>query len=556
MSRDASVLSDTTFDVVIIGGGVTGAWLALHCAQNGYSTALVERGDYASATSSASSKLLHGGIRYLQQLQFGKVRESAMERSAYVYAAPHLSTPVPFVIPTYKDFKKSKFFLNCGMMAYAALCIGENALIGSPEQRLPGAKSITPAAMNTISDLSHDNHTGGVVFYERHMHDSERMVLAIIQTAQAHGAQAFNYVSATGLLGNAAKVDGIQARDEITGATFNVKAKLVVNAAGPWVDQMNATLRNADTAPRLTGFAVGSHIITRQISDHALALTTKHQSNATIDRGGRHIFAIPWRGYSLIGTSYEEVGTPDGPLTLESGHVDELLEGVNEALPKANLTRADVVSGYSGLYPLQTEKIESKVYQGTGEYRIIDHAETNKVAGMVTALGAKFTTGRKVSALTMPLIADKLGGGKDTPKTKLTGSDYNSYKAFLRSKISEHGDRYSKEVITHLTRVYGSQIDAFLASIADQPDLQKPISASQPDLMGQVAWAIDHEQALTVSDILYRRTSLALLGMTQDEAGKVADLMAAILGWGKVTRDQQLSECTARMAQTQAAIAG
>ncbi|MEL6640189.1 MAG: glycerol-3-phosphate dehydrogenase/oxidase [Pseudomonadota bacterium] len=556
MSRDVSVLADKTFDVVIIGGGVTGAWLALHCAQNGYSTALVERGDYASATSSASSKLLHGGIRYLQQLQFGKVRESAMERSAYVYAAPHLSTPVPFVIPTYQDFKKSKFFLNCGMMAYAALCIGENALIGSPEQRLPGARSITPAAMNAISDLSHDNHTGGVVFYERHMHDSERMVLAIIQTAQANGASAFNYVSATGLLGNAAKVEGIQARDEITGAAFDVKARLVVNAAGPWVDQMNATLRNAETAPRLTGFAVGSHIITRQISDHALALTTKHQSDATIDRGGRHIFAIPWRGYSLIGTSYEEVGTPDGPLNLQSAHVDELLEGVNEALPKAGLTRADVISGYSGLYPLQTDKIESKVYQGTGEYRIIDHAETNRVAGIVTALGAKFTTGRKVSALTLPLIAEKLSGSKDTTKTKLTGSDYKSYKGFLRAKLSEYGDTYSEEVITHLTRVYGSQIDAFLASIADKPALQKPISAKQPDLMGQIVWAIDHEQALTVSDILYRRTSLALLGMTQDEAGKVADLMAERLGWGDVTKTQQLSECTARMAHTRAAIAG
>ena len=553
--RDVSALADKTFDVVIIGGGVTGAWLALHCAQNGYTTALVERGDYASETSSSSSKLLHGGIRYLQQLQFGKVRESAMERAAYVHAAPHLSTPVPFVVPTFKDLKKSKLFLNCGMIAYAALCLGENALIGSPEQRLPGAKSISAAALNKICDLSHESHTGGVVFFERHMHDSERMVLAIIQTAHANGAQAVNYVSATGLLGEET-ITGISARDELTGETFDINAKLVVNAAGPWIDEMNGMLKGADSAPRINGYAVGSHIITRQISDHALALTTKHQSDATIDRGGRHIFAIPWRGYSLIGTSYEEVGTPNGPLALESGHVDELLEGVNEALPKANLTRADVISGYSGLYPLQTDDIQSKVYQGTGEYRIIDHAETNKVAGIVTALGAKFTTGRKISALTLPLIAEKLNGKKETPKTKLTGSDYTSYKAFLAKALKEHGDKYDAETITHLTRVYGSQIDAFLTSIANDPAQQQPICASQPDLLGQVAWAIDHEQAVTVSDILYRRTSLGLLGIKEDEVTAVADLMAKRLGWDEITRTQQLTDCTAQLARTQAAIAG
>ena len=556
MSRDFSILADKPFDVVIIGGGVTGAWLALHCAQNGYSTALVERGDYASATSSASSKLLHGGIRYLQQLQFGKVRESAMERSAYVYAAPHLSTPVPFVVPTKKDFKKSKLFLNCGMFAYAALCVGENNLIGSPEYRLPGARSISPTQLNAICDLSHEDHTGAVVFYERHMHDSERMVLAIIQTAEANGAAVFNYVSATGLLGDETRVAGVKARDEITGATIEINAKLVVNAAGPWVDKMNANLKGAETAPRLTGFAVGSHIITRQISDHALALTTKHQSDATLDRGGRHIFAIPWRGYSLIGTSYEEVGTPDGPMNVESGHVDELLDGVNEVLPQAKLTRDDVISGYSGLYPLQAEKLQSKVYQGTGEYRIIDHSETNEVDGMVTALGAKFTTGRKVSELTMSLIASKLGGGSETPKTKLIGSDYKSYKSFLAEKMAAYSDTYSEEVITHLTRVYGSQIDPFLASIADQPDLQEPITKDQPDLLGQIVWAIDNEQALSVSDILYRRTSLALLGIEEADVVKVADLMAERLDWSKETLDKQLADCLARMAETQAAIAG
>lgn len=554
--RDLSKTTAQEFDALIVGGGVTGAWLALHCAQQGYKTALIERGDYASATSSASSKLLHGGIRYLQQLHFGKVRESAMERAEYVYAAPHLSQPVPFAVPTYTDFKRSKLFLKCGMIAYSLLCTGENRLMNQPEQKLPAAGSISRAALNEICDLSHIDHTGAVVYYERHMHDSERMVLAIIQTARKFGAQTINYVSATGLLGDDSVVTGVTARDELTGATFDISAKLVVNAAGPWIDSLNSKLRNAQQAPRISGFAIGSHIITRKISDYAIALATKHQSDAKIDRGGRHIFLIPWRGHTLIGTSYDEVSSPEGDLSIQPEHVDALLADVNSALPSVGLTRADIVSGYSGLYPLQTDAIKSKVYQGTGEYRIIDHAETNNVSGLVTALGAKFTTGRKISALTMPLIAKTLGGTVALKRTKLQGGDYKSYSRFLEAKMTQYKDLYSPDTIRHITTLYGTQIDDFFASIADQPALQAPLCAGQPDLAGQVAWAVDHEQALTLDDMLYRRTSLGLLGITPTEVESVADLMADRLGWPAEERQRQVSASLARLAQTRQAVAG
>lgn len=554
--RDLSALAAQAFDVLIVGGGVTGAWLSLHCAQQGYTTALIERGDYASRTSSASSKLLHGGIRYLQQLQFGKVRESAMERAEYVYAAPHLSTPMPFVVPTYRDFKRSKLFLTCGMLAYEMLCVGESRLVGSAEQNLPERRAIRTAELNRICDLSHEEHTGGVVYYERHMHDSERMVLAILKTAQGLGAQTQNHVAATGFLGDANAVKGVEARDEITGQTFEIHARLVVNAAGPWIDRLNSMLRNADQAPRISGFAVGSHIITHKVSDHAIALATRHQSDAKLDRGGRHVFLIPWRGYSLIGTSYDEVNSPDGDLSIKAHHVDELLKSVNAALPSARLTRADVISGYSGLYPLQTEDIQSAVYQGTGEYRIIDHAAANKVEGLITALGAKFTTGRKISALCMPLIAKKVGGSAEVKRTKLHGCDYRSFSKFLASKKAQYGDVYSPEAIAHSATLFGTDIDAFFESIEDRPELRAPLCAGQPDLAGQVVWAVDHEQAMTLDDILYGRTSLGLLGVNHAELAFMADLMAERLEWNKEERAHHLQTSAARLERTKIAIAG
>lgn len=554
--RDLSQTAAQEFDVIIVGGGVTGAWLALHCAQQGYKTIMIERGDYASATSSASSKLLHGGIRYLQQLHFGKVRESAMERAEYVYAAPHLSQPVPFAVPTYADFKRSKLFLKCGMMAYSLLCTGENRLINQPEQKLPLARSVSRKKLNDICDLSHIDHTGAVVYYERHMPDSERMVLAIIQTARKFGAKTFNYVSATGFLGDDGVVTGVTAKDELTGDAFEISAKLVVNAAGPWIDTLNCKLRNADQAPRISGFAIGSHIITRKISNYALALATKHQSDAKIDRGGRHVFLIPWRGYSLIGTSYDEVSNPDGNLSIQPGQVDALLADVNDALPNVGLTRADIVSGYSGLYPLQTDVIESTVYQGTGEYRIIDHAETNNVSGLITALGAKFTTGRKISALTLPLIGKALGRAVSLKRIKLKGCDYKSYSTFLNSKLTQYKDIYDPETISHITTLYGTGTDEFFASIADQPALQAPICMGQPDLAGQVIWAVDYEQALTVDDILYRRTSLGLLGIRPTEVEAIADLMADRLGWTSEERQRQVSGSLAHLARTRKAVEG
>jgi len=554
--RDLSGLVDQQFDVVIIGGGITGAWLSLHCVQQGYKTALIEKADYASQTSAASSKMLHSGIRYLQQLQFDKVRESAMERAEFIYAAPHLSNAVPFVVPTYRDFKRSKFFLRCGMLAYQTLSLGENAIIDSKEQILPGVRSISDSELNKICDLENEPHTGAVVFHERHMIDSERMVLAIIQTARESGAQVHNYVTAQDFIGEVDCVEGLLALDQISGNEFTINAKLVINAAGPWVDNLNSKLLNADKAPSINRFAVGSHIVTRQLCDHAIALTTKHQADSKIDRGGRHVFAIPWRGYSLIGTSYGEIDSANGDVSLQAEHVDQLLEAINDAMPSAKLVRDDIISGYCGLYDFHTNNIKSTVYQGSGEYQIIDHQNANNVGGIVTAIGAKYTTGRKISALTMKLVNKKLSAPntRSLSKQKLHGSDYESLSELRKIKREQYEHQYKAETIDHLLMSYGSEIDVFLASIDHAPELQKTICATQADLLGQVVWAIDNEQAVTLNDIIFGRTSLGLLGIQKSELLTVAKLMAGHLGWSSDELQRQLSMTSQRLDKTQAAI--
>mgnify|MGYP005991600669 CR=1 FL=1 len=549
--RDLKSLQEQSFDVLIIGGGITGAWLALHCQQAGLKTALVERSDYASETSSASSKLLHGGIRYLQQMQFAKVRESAMERAEFVYAAPHLSKPVPFIVPTYPDFQRSKFFLNCGMLAYAALSLGQNRVIGSKAETLPPTRNLTRNELNKIYRID-DNHTGGVVFYERHMFDSERMVLDILKSAADAGAVINNYVNVEHLTVehltfDQQRVVGATAVDTLDDVSFTISANLVINAAGPWIDDLNGKLPKAALAPSINGFAVGSHIITRQISDHAIAIATQLESDTTIDRGGRHVFIIPWRGYSLIGTSYDEIDSSHHKVSIQADHVNQLLDAVNQGIPNACLTRADLISGYSGLYPLRTDNIKATVYQGSGEYQVIDHAKANGVEGLITALGAKFTTGRKLSALTMRQVARKLQRTLSVTRSRLSASNYQEFDTLLNDLLSQYQSRYSEATIRHLAQSYGSQASAVLDS-ASTDVLKEHIMPSQPDIMAQVTWAIEHEQAMTLEDVLFRRLSLGLLGINDAQIKAVAGVMASALQWSSEAAQQQIEQVQAQLA--------
>ena len=544
--RSLAQLEDQEFDVLIIGGGITGAWLALHASRSGYRTALIEQQDFASQTSSSSSKLLHGGIRYLQQFQFGKVRESALERAHYIYAAPHLSHSVPFLIPTYRDFPRSKFFLRCGMMAYQFLTLGENRIIDDPDETLPGHSSISRSALQEVLDLGDEPHTGAVQFYERHMHNSERMVLSILRTAEQAGAVIANYCEAKKLNRDSGTVTGVEARDVLENAEFPIRSKLVINAAGPWIDELNTEANHK--LPSINGFAIGSHLITRQISKHAIALATGHQSDTKLDRGGRHVFVIPWQGFSLIGTSYDEIDQPRRNLLPTVDDVKQLLDAVNSNVPTAKLTADDVISGYSGLYPLRTETIESSVYQGSGEYVIIDHAKSDQLEGLITALGAKFTTGRKLSALTMKAVQSKLGGQINLSKAKLHDSNYTALQPFLTEKQKQYGESYSPELVSHLARLYGSDIDAVLALAASKPELGRPITTSQPDVLAQVVFAIQNDHAVTLEDVLFRRLSVGFFGINQAEVEVVAKVMAPLLSWSEEQTDKQIDLVLSRLS--------
>jgi glycerol-3-phosphate dehydrogenase len=309
VKRRPEKLADREFDILVIGGGITGGWLAFDCASRGLSVALIEKGDFGEATSAKSSKLLHGGIRYLQQLDFAKVRESALERAVYQRVAPHLTNFVPFLVPTYRTLPKGRSMLCAGMALYRLLCQGENRIIPDTAKRIPRGGMLSREEVLRAVPIQSAGVTGGYVFYESHMENSERMTLAVVKSAARAGAVCANYMRADGFLESDRVVCGVAATDLETGARFDIRARVSVNAAGPWSERLNGAL-GGGAAGRITGFSQGSHLVTRQLIErYAIAIPTRYRGANVVDRGGRHIFILPWRGYSLIGPSYVAAGS-------------------------------------------------------------------------------------------------------------------------------------------------------------------------------------------------------------------------------------------------------
>ncbi|HEY8536510.1 MAG TPA: FAD-dependent oxidoreductase, partial [Vicinamibacterales bacterium] len=354
MRRDLRALTRTEFDVLIVGGGITGACLAHDAALRGLSVALVEKGDFGGATSSASSKLLHSGIRYLQTLQFHKVRESAVERIRFQRIAPHLVRWVPFLVPTYRDLRKGRLLLGAGMAVYDLICAGHDREL--PDGRRPPRRRVLEpdAIARELPALAGaPGLTGGHLFHELHMNSSERMTLAFIRTAAREGAAVANYAAVEEFLVDGSRVRGAVVRDELTGERLHVRAHVTVNAAGPWIPALNARLPVGRLPRPITHYSKGAHIVTRQLTPgFAVALPSSRRGAAIVNRGGRHIFVIPWRGYSLIGTSDSPFDQDLDTVAPGEDDIEGLLRDVAAAMPGAGLEWRDVRHAFAGLYPL------------------------------------------------------------------------------------------------------------------------------------------------------------------------------------------------------------
>jgi len=549
MNRNLSELKSNKYDLVIIGGGITGACLAVDAVMRGFSVALLEKGDFGGATSSASSKLLHGGIRYLQQLNFAKVYESAKERTYFQQLAPHLTNYVPFIIPTYTSFSKGRFVMRSAMTLYELICFGQNSLLSDVSKQVPASHFLSRQDVKkVVPDLQSENINGGVVFYESHMHSSERMTLGFIETAQQYGASVANYLEVESFLGaDKGRVYGVQVKDSLSGERFEVQGALTINAAGPWIPMLNSHIGGEGV---VNAYSKGAHIITRQLTQgHAVALPTKKQNQAVINRGGRHVFIIPWRGYSLIGTTYGPYKGDLDKVCATQSDVDEMIGDINSAMGADVLKRDDVLHAYAGIYPLIDDVINANVYQGTGKYQIIDHAETDKLEGLLSVFGAKFTTARLLAEKALDEIAsrfDKRMAHCKTRNSRLVSGDIEDIQAFRAEQCSRYGALLPETVINNLVTNYGTNIHRLIKLIEKNAVLSEELVLGRQVLAAEAVYSAKYEMACHLDDFVLRRTGLGTLGNPGENVlRQCASLMGQELGWDQSRIDDEVSRTLA-----------
>jgi glycerol-3-phosphate dehydrogenase len=532
LSRAAAVeaIAGRRFEVVVIGGGITGAGVALDAASRGYSVALLERGDYAEGTSSRSSKMVHGGLRYLQNLDLGLVREALLERQLMVQLAPHLVYPTPFLVPALGEERRDRR-LGIGLNMYDVMA---RARVGRSRREMRSAKEgdedfyWSPDRHRTIDReevlelmpaLAPREPKNAYLFYDCQT-DDVRLVLTVLGEAERFGAAMLNGAAVTEVLQRDGRATGVALVEAESGERFEVEAENVVNATGVWADRIRPEeVVEEEDVPRISP-SRGTHVLVDRD-----VLSTGEAACIVPAGEGRAIFALPWYGRTLIGTTDNDFdGDIDHPRP-DGEEVAYLLEAVNEFFGVA-LGAADLVGAYAGVRPLIATGDPKKSVDISRKAELYETS-----SGMLTITGGKLTTWRRMAKQTVDRLVEREGREAPCHTAEIPlGRE-------AQPEELEAPEGVGEESISQLAFRYGHAARTVLALAREDPKLAAPIVPGRPDLLAEAVVAARHEQARSVADVLLRRTRLGLLAAPRlrdaDSVRPLAAAMGAELGWSR-----------------------
>jgi glycerol-3-phosphate dehydrogenase len=555
LPRDRAIqaLQSEPFDLLVIGGGITGAGVALDAASRGYSVALVEKADYASGTSSRSSKLVHGGLRYLQKFDLGLVREALLERQLMVNLAPHLVRPLAMVVAAFDGAKPDRLMgigLNMyDVMAAPTLRGRRSARRAAAQYASRGARNATdngegdwsPARHRAIPGeevvrllpaLEDRGPTGGYLFYDCQTDDA-RLVLTVLGEAERFGAICANRLRVTDLLDTGGEQPGVRVRDEETGDEFVIGAANVINATGVWADEIRPEELHSEAEVPNIAPSRGTHVILDR-DDVPL------DAGAIVPAGeGRSIFALPWLGKTLVGTTDNNYDGEIDHVRPSGQDIEYLLEAVNSFFG-LELKDTDLAGAYAGVRPLISSGDTRKSVDISRKAELYETS-----SGLITITGGKLTTWRRMAKLAVDRLVER--DGREAP--------CRTHEIPLGQPVDPASltrvPGVAEPAYTHLAGRYGYAAEQVLAVAAEDPELASPVVAGMPDLLAEARFAARSEQARTVGDVLLRRTRLGLLcgralsGADADGAARVARSIAAELGWDQA----RLQDETQRFAE-------
>jgi glycerol-3-phosphate dehydrogenase len=544
------------YDLVVIGGGITGAGIARDAALRGLSVALFEKADYGSGTSSKSSKLVHGGLRYLEHGEIGLVFESVSERRIQTKVAPHLVRPQPFLIPIYRGVRPGLEVMNVGLWIYDSL-----ALFRAPRlhRTFRGAK----AALDLEPQLRVDGLRGALEYYDCATDDA-RLVLENVLDARSLGAECHSYTEVTRLVrGDDRRITGVAVRDRLTGETREVACRAVVLAGGAWTDEVLRRLEVQVPRPLLRR-TKGVHVV---LPRERLPLARAITLISPIDR--RVMFAIPWRERTVLGTTDTDfTGTAD-EVCADAADVKYLCDSGNGYFPGANLTPDDVIATWAGLRPLiagapNEDLSPTEAASRRGEEGAVsrEHEVFTRPDGLVIIAGGKLTTYRRMARETVDAaikllgelgeaVTTNRGATKQRPLPGAVGVEPPSLEgvaAVGRSLMADHG--LDVDTATHLCGVYGARAPELAARIAADRALGERIDGELPYVWAEVEYAASADLARTLDDVLSRRVPLLLVARDQGLAAceRAADMLAGVLGWDAARRARMVDAYRAEVA--------
>lgn len=524
------------YDVAVIGGGITGVQVARHAAGRGLRTILIERDDYGSGTSAATTKAIHGGLRYLEQYDFGVVAESVSERHYLGLAAPHLVQPRSFLLTAYDWSTPPAPVLGAGVALYEAMALRRNVGvprdIRSPRFRWIGRKKL----LGQVPWLDPEGLVGAWRHDDTLNIHPERLLLAILNSFVADGGTAVNHAEVTGLLGRPGeRIRGVQVRDTLSGTVEKVEATVTVNAAGPWVADVLGDL--AEDAGVRVKQAKGVHLFTRDLGNRDAVYVR--------GRNGRHIVVNPWQGRTLVGPT-------DTPVDGDADSVDTTVEDITllrETLDSVSvrpLVREDVRDTIVGVRPLIDDG--SDTYTSSRRFDVRDHA-LNGLPGLFTVSGGKWTTGRKMGEKVIDTVIE--ASHRHLPPTRAFDSrrlslstsfgDYDTVRAAFEAAAARRPEAgLPRDTRVHLARLYGTDHEKVLALVAADRTLAARLGDSA-DIAAQAVYAVTAEAARTLADVLDRRLTVGTLGLVDARViDRVAGLIAPLLGWSEDRRQAEV----------------
>ena len=532
MKRFIESHSGRLYDIIVVGGGITGSAVAYEAATRGYSVALVEKGDFGGATSSATSKMIHGGLRYLANFEFGIVRESLKERRILENIAPNFVYPVPFIAPLHHGSKANKWILEPGMIIYDILSY-DKGFTWDRTKKIPLHRFLSGKKVLELEPVvKAEGLTGGIVFYDCASINPERLTLAFVKSAIKYGADVSNYSKVEDFIKESGKVTGVIVRDLLNEKTIELRGNMTINCGGPWADLILDIAQGKPGSQQIRR-SEGIHIVTR-------SLTNKYVV-AALTPSGRHCNILPWRGYSLVGTTDQEyIGNPDD-YKVTRARIEDFIAEVNGSFADPNLIKySDILYAYGGLRPLVEDETKD-VYKTSRRYEIYDNAKDG-LEGLITVEGGKYTTSRNLAENVLKTVIKKSGKNYKksiTAKTRLAGCEIPDIDAFVAAAKTANSD-FSEPAVDYLARIYGNEFNNVMEIARSDKKYAVPLNADG-EMPAQVVYAIKQEMARTLKDILIRRTGIGTLG---NPGTKVLEMIAGIaakeLYWDTARVDREL----------------